>query len=140
MKVAVLCHFTERKSYGHLQSRVGAIIAKIKLFDLFTASQSSAAVQFLFVQSRKDLLLIEYCYILTLNSSLNYIQAVHKCPFPPIINWWTNNNEQMSFQARLYDPKEVVLGVSENLSILTQLTHINFKQYFHLLLILTHTP
>lgn len=46
----------------------------------------------------------------------------------------------MSFQARLYDPKEVVLGVSENLSILTQLTHINFKQYFHLLLILTHTP
>lgn len=80
MKVTVPCHYTERKSYGHLQSRVGANIAKIKLFDLFTASQSSAAVQFLFVQSRKDLLLIEYCYILTLNSSLNYIQAVHKGP------------------------------------------------------------
>lgn len=46
----------------------------------------------------------------------------------------------MSFQARLYDPKEVVIGVSENLNFLTQLTHINFQQYFHLLLILTHTP
>lgn len=46
----------------------------------------------------------------------------------------------MSVQARLYEPKKVVLGVSENLNFLTQLTHINFKQYFHLLLILTHTP
>lgn len=141
MKITVPCHFTERKSYIHLQSRVGANIAKVKLFDLFTASQSSVSCT-IFICAVPQRPSIDWILLyMTLNSSLNnYKHTLHKGPFPPIINWWTNNNEQMSFQARLYDPKELVLGVSENSNFLTQLTHINFKQYFHLLLILTHTP